>query len=110
MQDMYAVYCWCMNSRKWERVKARMERDQNMLFGQQRKVGVGFHNIGSGLLRASHEETVRKVERHYGERCGHLPLNAQELRVLVAESTDAIQAQMAYLSSLMERILQPLTE
>jgi len=86
-----------------------MERDQNMLFGQQRKMGVGFHNIGSGLLRASHAETVRKVERHYGERCGHLPLNAQELRVLVAENTDAIRTQMEYLSSLMGRMLQPLT-
>jgi hypothetical protein len=86
-----------------------MERDQNMLFGQQRKMGVGFHNIGSGLLRASHAETVRKVERHYGERCGHLPLNAQELRVLVAENTDAIRTQMEYLSSLMGRTLQPFT-
>jgi hypothetical protein len=86
-----------------------MERDQNMLFGQQRQMGVGFHNIGSGLLRASHAETVRKVERHYGERCGHLPLNAQELRVLVAENTDAIRTQMVYLSSLMGRTLLPLT-
>lgn len=92
---------------KCECVKARMERDQNILFGQQRKVGVGFHNIGSGLLRASHEETVRKVERHYGERCGHLPLNAKELRVLVAENTDAIQAQMAYLGSLTGRVIFP---
>ncbi len=60
-------------------------------------------------MRASHQETVRKVERHYGERCGHLPLNAQALKVLVAENTAAIQTQMTYLSSLMERTLQPLT-
>lgn len=91
-------------------VKVSVERDQNILFGQQRKVGIGFHNIGTGLLRASHEETVRKVERHYGERCGHLPLNMRELRVLVAENTDAIQAQMAYLSGLMERTLLPHTD
>jgi hypothetical protein len=79
------------------------------LFGQRQAVGIGFHNIGSGLLRASHEKTVRKVERHYGERCGHLPLNAAEVGVLVDDRTDDIQAQMAYLSGLAGKDIHPLT-
>jgi hypothetical protein len=81
----------------------------SMLFGQRRAVGVGFHNIGSGLLRASHEATVRKVERHYGERCGHLPLNAANVRVLVDDRTGDIQTQMAYLSRLMKKDILPVT-
>lgn len=79
------------------------------LFGQRRAIGIGFHNIGSGLLRASHEETVQKVERHYGERCGHLPLSFTEVDVLVDDRTHDIQAQMAYLSHLMGKDILPLT-
>lgn len=86
-----------------------MDTVNNMLFGQRRAVGVGFHNIGSGLLRASHEATVRKVERHYGERCGHLPLNAANVNVLVDDRTDDIQTQMAYLSRLVKKDILPVT-
>ncbi len=86
-----------------------MDIVNSTLFGQQRAVGVGFHNIGSGLLRASHEATVRKVQRHYGERCGHLPLNAVKVRVLVDDCTDDIQTQMAYLSRLLGKDILPLT-
>ena len=48
-------------------------------------LGVGFHNVGSGVLRASNEALVKQVERHYGERCGHLPLDAWNVRVLVEQ-------------------------
>lgn len=64
-------------------------------------IGAGFHNVGgSGVLRASNEAMIRQVELHYGERCGHLPLDTQELSVLVHFPTADIHAQMQYLSQL----------
>ncbi|GAC1512757.1 MAG: hypothetical protein NVS2B12_30180 [Ktedonobacteraceae bacterium] len=60
---------------------------------------MGFHNI-SGILRFSNPKFVAKLEAHYGERCGHLPLDAQKLLVLVDDPTPAIQTHMAYLSQL----------
>jgi hypothetical protein len=67
----------------------------------QRTIGVGFHNVGSGgVLRASNTEVVRNVEAHYGARCGHIPLNAEKVCVLVHAHTADIQAHLAYLSQL----------
>ncbi len=68
--------------------------------GKKREIGAGFHNIGSGVLRASNKKMVDKLEAHYGERCGHVPLDAQKIRVLVDVPTPAIEAQVAYLSQL----------
>src|SRR5437764_15172193 len=65
-----------------------------------RKIGVGFHNVGSGVLRASNEAMVKKVEAHYGERCGHIPLDYERTGVLVGVNTVDIQNQMGYLSQL----------
>jgi len=70
-----------------------------------RRIGAGFHNVGSGVLRASNHETVRKVERFYGERCGHLPLDTQDVCVLVEAPTQAIMSQMAYLSQLFGKVI-----
>ena len=49
------------------------------------------------------------VQHYYGERCGHLPLNANAIRALVAISTTEIQAQMTYLSSLFDKDMVPAT-
>ncbi len=43
---------------------------------------------------------VDKLEAHYGERCGHIPFDAEKIRVLVDIPTPAIEAQVAYLSQL----------
>ena len=73
------------------------------------KLGVGFHNVGSGVLRASNEAIVSYVEHHYGERCGHLPLEAERLAVLVVEQTEDIRAQMDYLGQLYGKTITPYT-
>jgi hypothetical protein len=72
-------------------------------------VGAGFHNIGSGVLRASDIKTIRKIERHYGERCGHIPLTAAYTRVLVEVPTVDICTQLEYLSRLYGRDITVLT-
>jgi len=75
----------------------------------QTKIGVGFHNVGSGVLRASNETMVKKVEAHYGERCGHIPLDCEKTRVLVTAHTTDIQMQMAYLSQLFGQEIKAIT-
>lgn len=74
-----------------------------------RNLGAGFHNIGSGVLRASDPATIKKVEIHYGERCGHVPLSTTRTRVLVEQSTPAIEQQMLYLSALFGKEIQAKT-
>ncbi len=73
-------------------------------------LGVGFHNVGSeGVLRASNEEMVNYVQHYYGERCGHLPLHAERIRVLVSLPTPEIRAQLHYISSLSGKEVLPVT-
>ena len=73
-------------------------------------LGLGFHNVGiEGVLRASNETMVRKVQHYYGERCGHLPLHARDIRVLVDFPSDDIRAQLAYLSTLFGKDVLPVT-
>ncbi len=74
-----------------------------------RKIGVGFHNVGSGVLRASNEAIVKKIEAHYGERCGHIPLDCERTGVLVVVHTTDIQTQMAYLSQLFGKEIKAFT-
>src|SRR5207248_9060862 len=74
-----------------------------------RKIGVGFHNVGSGVLRASNEATVKKIETHYGERCGHIRLDCERTGVLVVVHTTDIQTQMAYLSQLLGKEIKNFT-
>src|SRR5436305_15169018 len=75
-----------------------------------RSLGIGFHNVGSeGVLRASNEAMVKKVQHYYGERCGHLPLNARNIRALVDFPSEDIRAQMAYLSALFCKDVIPIT-
>ncbi|MBV9691796.1 MAG: hypothetical protein JO202_19025 [Ktedonobacteraceae bacterium] len=76
----------------------------------QKALGVGFHNIGGkGVLRASDTATVNRVQFHYGERCGHVPLEAHNIRVLVDFSTNDIRMQMEYLSQLFGKDIVPIT-
>ena len=77
--------------------------------GKKREIGAGFHNIGSGVLRASNKKMVEKLEAHYGERCGHIPFDADKLRVLVNVPTPAIEAQVAYLSQLFGKEIKSVT-
>jgi hypothetical protein len=76
---------------------------------QPAEVGVGFHNVGSGVLRASRPQVMQMVEFQYGERCGHLPLAARQARVLVSEQTPDLRAQLAYLSQLYGKEIRPIT-
>ena len=77
---------------------------------QPRTPGAGYHNVGSeGVLRASNEDVVKYVQRYYGERCGHIPLNAEHIRALVDSPTADIRAQMAYLSGLFGKEIVPVT-
>src|SRR5690349_11574337 len=72
--------------------------------------GIGFHNIGrEGVFRASNEAMVNFVQTYYGQRCGHLPLNAGVRHTLVSTLTEEIQSQMTYLSSLFGKDVTPLT-
>jgi hypothetical protein len=72
--------------------------------------GVGFHNVGKeGVLRASNEAMIEYVQHYYGERCGHLPLNASNIRALVSLPTPEIRAQMTYLSALFGKNITPTT-
>jgi len=73
------------------------------------KLGVGFHNVGSGVLRASNETIVKYVEHHYGERCGHLPLNAGNIRVLIVQHSTDLRAHLNYLSQLFGKTIAPQT-
>lgn len=77
--------------------------------GKKREIGAGFHNIGSGVLRASNKKMVEKLEAHYGERCGHIPFDAHKIRVLVDVPTPAIEAQVAYLSQLFGKEIKAVT-
>ena len=73
-------------------------------------LGVGFHNVGSeGVLRASDETTVKYVQHYYGERCGHLPLSAENICTLVDFPDADIRAQMTYLSALFGKTITPMT-
>jgi hypothetical protein len=75
-----------------------------------RTLGVGFHNVGNeGVLRASNETMIKYVQHYYGERCGHLPLNARNIRAVVSLPTAEIQAQMTYLSALFGKDVTPTT-
>src|SRR5713226_7955571 len=75
----------------------------------QRELGVGYHNVGTGDLRASDKTTIDYVEAHYGQRCGHLPLNARRVCVLVDAITDEIHSHLRYLSQLFGKELKAIT-
>ncbi len=81
------------------------------LFASQQPIhsGIGFHNVGSGVLRASDIVTIKKIEAHYGARCGHIPLDAEIVYVLVQEHTPAMRRHMAYLGHLFGKDVQPVT-
>jgi hypothetical protein len=68
---------------------------------QKTILGAGFHNIGNrGVLRTLNETMSNQIELHYGERCGHLPLDAHKISVLVQSPTSPIRTQVQYLSHL----------
>src|SRR5258708_5824281 len=72
-------------------------------------IGVGYHNIGSGCHYADHPDVVKKIEGRYDQRCGHLPLEAERVHVLVAAPTAEMDAQWAYLSQLMGKTITALS-
>ena len=74
-----------------------------------RELGVGYHNVGTGVLRASDKTTIDYVEAHYGQRCGHLPLDAQRVCVLVHAHTDEIHSHLKYLSQLFGKEIKAIT-
>ena len=88
-----------------------METLNTSLFGSQvqLKLGVGYHNVGTGVLRASNKATIDYVEDHYGQRCGHLPLNAQRVCVLVNARTDETESHLKYLSQLYGKEIEAIT-
>ena len=88
-----------------------MDSLNTSLFGShvQMKLGVGYHNIGTGVLRASDKATIDYVEEHYGQRCGHLPLEAQRVRVLVNAHSDENASHLKYLSRLYGKKLEAIT-
>jgi hypothetical protein len=75
----------------------------------QRKLGIGFHNVGTGVLRASDTATIEYVEAQYGQRCGHIPLDAEEVGVLVEVRTTDIQTHLDYLSQLFGKKIKAIT-
>jgi hypothetical protein len=85
------------------RNKLLFERDEPI------ELGIGFHNIGSGVFRYSHEDVKKTVGEYYSQRCGHLPLNAKTIGILVEKIDDDIRAQVAYLSELYGREIKLLT-
>ena len=82
------------------------------LFGShvQMKLGVGYHNVGTGVLRASNKTTIDYVEDHYGQRCGHLPLEAQRVCVLVNAHIDENESHLKYLSQLYGKEIEAITQ
>ena len=88
-----------------------MDLKNKLLFdkGQPIQLGLGLHNIGSGVLRYSHEDVKKTVQDYYAQRCGHLPLNAKTVGMLVDEITEDIRSQAAYLSQLYGREIKLLT-
>jgi|GEM_PF-578925 len=76
---------------------------------EQMKLGVGYHNVGTGVLRASNKATIDYVEDHYGQRCGHLPLDAQRVCVFVNAHNDENVLHLKYLSRLYGKEIQAIT-
>jgi hypothetical protein len=81
------------------------------LFGShmQVKLGVGYHNVGTGVLRASNKATIDYVEDHYGQRCGHLPLDAHRVCVLVNARSEENESHLKYLSLLYGKEIEAIT-
>jgi hypothetical protein len=73
------------------------------------KLGIGYHNVGTGVLRASNKEIIDYVEDHYGQRCGHLPLDAQGVYVLVNAHSEENQSHLKYLSQLYGKEIEAVT-
>jgi hypothetical protein len=75
----------------------------------QVNLGVGYHNVGTGVLRASNKATIEYVEDHYGQRCGHLPLDAQRVCVLVHAHSEENESHLKYLSLLYGKEIEAIT-
>lgn len=73
------------------------------------ELGIGFHNMGSGVLRYANETIKKTVEQYYSQRCGHLPLSAQTIAVLIKNPTPIVHSQFAYLSELYGRKIRIIT-
>lgn len=74
------------------------------------QIGVGFHNVGTtGSLRASNEGVAKEAEATYAGRCGHLPLHAGKVGLLLEAPTPDICRQLAYLSHLFGKEIEPMS-
>lgn len=72
------------------------------------ELGLGFHNIGD-VLRYGNADVVKYLNKHYGQRCGHIPLTANQIGILVEQKDDEITSQITYLSSLFGREIKIMT-
>ncbi len=88
-----------------------MDTQDKLLFATDEplELGLGFHNVGTGVLRYAKEEVQKKVEKHYGQRCGHIPMNAKTVGVLIDSPDLEMRSQIAYLSELYGRDIKILT-
>jgi len=85
--------------------------DQSLFVPEgRRKIGVGYHNV-QDVLHASDKNVLEYIERHYGQRCGHVPMdNVDKSVVLVRQQSDAVKTQFDYISDLAGRRVEPRTE
>lgn len=87
-----------------------MNQKDALLFGDEPlELGFGYHNIASGVFRYAHSSLKETIEKIYGQRCGHIPLNAKTVGVIVDELTEDVRSQIAYLSELYGRDIKLLT-
>ncbi|MBN1169314.1 hypothetical protein JXA63_05510 [Candidatus Woesebacteria bacterium] len=52
--------------------------------GNPPEIGIGKHNVGSGVLRDSDRQIINKIDAMYGARLGHLP-NATSRHIALIE-------------------------
>lgn len=76
-----------------------------------RQFGVGFHNVGAtGSLRAANPDIAKKAEAAYAGRCGHLPLQAGKVGLLLeTPPTPDLCRQLAHLSYLFGKAIEPVS-
>lgn len=79
-----------------------MTKEQNIFSnGNPPEIGIGKHNVGSGVLRESDSATVNRIDAIYGARLGHLP-NATGQHIALIEARHqsyTTRLHLQYLSS-----------
>lgn len=84
-----------------------MSNCETNIFGDEtHQNGVGFHNVGE-LLVGAHPDTIRRVNGHYGKRCGHFP-PAENIFMVAPDDPETI-SQLNYLQSITHQNIQNTT-